>query len=359
MRILIVLGGTGGHIYPGLALGEKLRNRNNEVILVGRKGGIGERIAEESGFSFSQIVGEGLVRGFSLKVFNFLGKSIQGFFQSIQIFRSFKPDIVLGMGGYLAFPVVLAAKIFRISCAIHEQNVLPGLANRVLAKIVNRIMVSFKETERYFPYKKTFLTGNPVRQSILSCSRSEGLRKLNLVEGKKSILVFGGSQGAQSVNMAMVKALNFLTPVRKKIQIIHIVGIEQFSKIREEYEKRDYSTCVLPYLLHMEYAYSCSDLVISRSGASTVAEIIAKGLPSILIPYPYATRGHQKANAEFLSKRGACLFIEDSRLTGELLADTIIHLIDNEAELREMAENTKRLSIDDAATKMADLIEAM
>jgi len=359
MRILIVLGGTGGHIYPGLALGEKLRTRNNEVILVGRKGGIGERIAKESGFSFSQIVGEGLVRGFSLKVFNFLGKSIQGFFQSIQIFRSFKPDIVLGMGGYLAFPVVLAAKICGITCAIHEQNVLPGLANRVLAKIVNRIMVSFKETERYFPSKKTFLTGNPVRQSILNCPRSEGLRKLNLVDGKKNIMVFGGSQGARSINLAMVKALNFLDAVKKKIQIIHIVGVEQFSEIRDEYQKRNYSSCVLPYLLHMEYAYSCCDLVISRSGASSVAEIIAKGLPSILIPYPYATRGHQKANAEFLSKRRACLLIEDNRLTGELLADSIIHLIDNEAELREMAENTKSLSIDDAATRIANLIEAM
>ncbi len=359
MRILIVVGGTGGHIYPGLALGEKLRNRNNEVTLVGRKGGISERIAQESGFSFFQIVGEGLVRGFSLKVFRFLGKSIQGFFQSIHIFRSFGPDIVVGMGGYLSFPAVLAAKIFGITCAIHEQNVLPGLANRVLAKIVDRIMVGFKETERYFPSKKTFLTGSPVRQSILSCSRSEGLRKLNLVEGKKNILVFGGSQGARSINLAMVKALNFLTPVGKKIQIIHIVGIEQFLEIKEEYEKRDYSACVLPYLLHMEYAYGCCDLVISRSGASTVAEIIAKGLPSILIPYPYATAGHQKANAEFLSKKGACLLIEDNQLTGELLADIIIRLIDNESELRGMAENTRRLSIDDAATRMADLIESM
>ncbi|MFQ5866419.1 MAG: undecaprenyldiphospho-muramoylpentapeptide beta-N-acetylglucosaminyltransferase [bacterium] len=359
MRILIVLGGTGGHIYPGLALGEKLRKRNNEVILVGKKRGIGERIAQESGFSFFQIVGEGLVRGFSLKVIRFLGKFIQGFFQSIQIFRCFRPDIVVGMGGYLAFPVVLAAKISRITCAIHEQNVLPGLTNRILAKIVNIITVSFKETERYFPSKKTFLTGNPVRKSILSCARSEGVRKLNLVEGKKNLLVFGGSQGAHSINLATVKALNFLTPLRKKIQIIHIVGIEQFSEIREEYEKRDYSSCVLPYLLHMEYAYSCCDLVISRSGASTVAEIIAKGLPSILIPYPYATAGHQKTNAEFLSKRGACLLIEDDQLTGEILADIIIHLIDDQAELRGMADNTRRLSIDDAATRMADLIEAM
>jgi UDP-N-acetylglucosamine--N-acetylmuramyl-(pentapeptide) pyrophosphoryl-undecaprenol N-acetylglucosamine transferase len=359
MRILIALGGTGGHIYPGLALGEKLRNRNNEVILVGRKGGIGARIAKESGFPFFQIVGEGLVRGFSLKVFNFLGKSIQGFFQCIKIFRSFKPDIVLGMGGYLAFPVVVVAKISGITCAIHEQNVIPGLANIVLARIVDRIMVSFKETERYFPSKKTFLTGNPVRQAILSCHRSEGLQKLNLVEGKKTILVFGGSQGARSINLAMVEALNFLTPVKKKIQIIHIVGVEQFSEIKDEYQKRNYPSCVLPYLLHMEYAYSCSDLVISRSGASTVAEIIAQGLPSILIPYPYATRNHQKANAEFLFKRRACLLIEDNKLTGELLADTIIRLLDNEAELREIVENTKRLSTGDAATRIADLIAAM
>ena len=359
MRILIVLGGTGGHIYPGLALGEKLRNRNNEVILVGKKEGIGERIAREGGFSFLQIAGEGLVRRLSLKVFRFLGKSIQGFFQSIQMFRHFRPDRVVGMGGYLAFPAVLAAKVSRITCAIHEPNVLPGLANRVLARIVDKIMVSFKETERYFPSNKTFLTGSPVRQSILSCSRNEGLRKLNLVEGKKNILIFGGSQGSRSINLAVTKALNFLNPVRNKIQIIHIVGIVQFPEIREEYEKRDYLACVLPYLLHMEYAYSCCDLVICRSGASTVAEIIAKGLPSILIPYPYATAGHQKANAEFLSKRGACLLIEDSHLTGELVADTIIHLLDNEEELRGMAENTRRLSIDDAATRMAELIEAM
>jgi len=359
MQILIALGGTGGHIYPGLALGEKLRSRNNQVILVGKKGGIGERIARESGFSFFHIVGEGLVRKFSLKVFPFLAKLFQGFFQSMQIFRSFRPDVVVGIGGYLTFSLILAARISRISCAIHEPNVLPGLANRVLARIVDRIMVSFKETEKYFPPGKTFLTGSPVRQSILNYPRSEGLRKLDLVEGKKNILVFGGSQGARSINLAMVKALNFLNPLEKKIQIIHIVGIEQFSEIKEKYEKKNYSARVLPYLLHMEHAYSCCDLVISRSGASTIAEIIAKGLPSILIPYPYATGGHQKANANLLSKRGGCLLIEDSRLTGELLADVIIRLIEDEAELRRIAENTRRLSIDDAATKMADLIEAM
>lgn len=357
MRVLIALGGTGGHIYPGLALGEKLTKRNNEVILVGRKGGIGERIARESGFSFFQIVGEGLVRKFSLKVFRFLAKSLQGFFQSIQIFRSFRPDIVVGMGGYLAFPVVLAAKISRITCAIHEPNVVPGLANRVLARMVDRIMIGFRETEKYFPSEKTFITGSPVRQSILDCPRSEGLRRFDLVEGKKNILIFGGSQGARSINLAMVKALNFLNPLQKKIQIIHIVGIEQFAEMKKEYEKTDYVARVLPYLLHMEYAYSCCDLVISRSGASTVAEIITKGLPSILIPYPYATGGHQKANAEFLSKRGACLLIEDHQLTGELLGDVIIGLIEDEAELRGMAENTRRLSIEDAATEMADLIE--
>ncbi|MDH5661977.1 MAG: undecaprenyldiphospho-muramoylpentapeptide beta-N-acetylglucosaminyltransferase [Elusimicrobiota bacterium] len=359
MRILIVLGGTGGHIYPGLALGEKLRSRNNQIILVGKKGGIGERIARESRFPFFQIAGEGLVRKFSLKVFPFLAKFLQGFFQSIQIFRSFRPDIVVGMGGYLGFSPVLAARVSRITCTIHEPNVLPGLANRVLARIVDRIMVSFKETEKYFPSKNTFLTGSPVRQSILNCPRSEGLRKLDMVEGKKNILVFGGSQGARSINLAMVKALDFLDPLEKKIQIIHIVGVEQFPEIKEKYEKKNYPARVLPYLLDMEYAYSCCDLVISRSGASTVAEIIAKGLPSILIPYPYATSGHQKANAEFLSKRGGCLLIEDSQLTGELLADVIIRLIGDEAELRGMAKNTRRLSINDAATKMADLIEAM
>jgi len=358
MRILIVLGGTGGHIYPGIALGEKLRTRNNEVILVGRKGGIGERIAKESGFPFFQIAGEGLVRRFSTKVFRFLGKSIQGFFQSIQIFRFFRPDIVVGMGGYLGFPVILAAKISGISCAIHEPNVLPGLANRVLAKMADRIMVSFKDTERHFPSKKTFLTGSPVRQSILNCTRSEGLKRLNLLEGKKNILVFGGSQGARSINLAMVKALNFLDAVKKEIQVIHIVGVEQFSEIRVEYERKNYPSCVLPYLLHMEYAYSCCDLVISRSGASSIAEIIAEGLPSILIPYPYATAGHQKANAELLSKKGASLLIEDERLTGELLSDTIIRLINDEAELGRMAANARRLSVDNAATRMADLIEA-
>ncbi len=358
MRILIVLGGTGGHIYPGLALGEKLRIRNNQIILVGKKGGIGERIARESRFIFFPIAGEGLVRKFSLKVFPFLVRFLQGFFQSMRIFRSFRPDIVVGMGGYLGFAPVLAARISGITCAIHEPNVFPGLANRVLARIVDRIMISFRETEKYFPAKKTFLTGSPVRQAILNCPRSEALRNLDLVEGKKNILVFGGSQGARSINLAMARALDFLDPLDKKIQIIHIVGVEQFPEMKKKYEQKKYPARVLPYLLHMEYAYSCCDLVISRSGASTVAEIIAKGLPSILIPYPYATGGHQKANAEFLSKREGCLLIEDSQLTGELLADVIIRLIGDEAELRRIAENTRGVSIDDAAAKMADLFEA-
>ena len=358
MRVFVILGGTGGHIYPGLALGDELRKRNNEVILIGKKEGIGKRTAEESGFPFFHIAGEGLARKLSLRNLGFFRKSILGFFQSLKIFRHFRPDVVVGMGGYLSFPAVLAAKISRIPCMIHEINVTPGLANRVLARIADRVMVSFEETREYFPSNNTFLTGSPVRQSILSCSRSEGLRKLNLVEGKRNILIFGGSHGAYSINLAMVKALNFLNPVKNKIQIIHIAGIEQFSKIREEYEKKDYAICVLPYLLHMEYAYSCSDLVICRSGASTVSEIVAKGLPSILVPYPYATGGHQKANAEFLSRRGASLLIEDHHLTPELLADTIIRLLDKKTELKSMAENARRLSFGDGAARIADLIES-
>jgi len=359
MRILIVLGGTGGHIYPGIALGEKLRNRNNEVILVGRKGKFAERIARESGFSLFQIVGEGLVRRISLRIFAVLLKAINGLFQSIHILRNFRPDIVVGMGGYLSFPILMAAKVSKIKCVIHEQNVIPGLANKILSKIVDRIMVGFEETEKYFPPRKTFITGSPVRESILTCPRNDGLRKLNLADGRKNILVFGGSQGARSINLAMLKAVDFLEPMGKKIQIIHLTGVDQFSEIKEEYEKKNYPACVLPYLIHMEYAYSCSDLVISRSGASTVAEIISKALPSILIPYPYATASHQKANAEFLSKRGACILIEDNRLTGELLADTIISLLENEARLREMAENMIRIRAADVGDRMANLIEAM
>ena len=343
MKIVIAMGGTGGHIYPGMVLADQLIEKGNEVIIISRQGGIGQNILKEKKYNVINITGQGLKRKLSFALIVFLLKLKIGFLQSIALMIKLKPDVVIGMGGYLTPPVVLAAKVCGIPCIVHEQNVLPGLSVRLLSGIADKVAVSFEETKAYLKTKNVVVTGNFVRQSIYECSREEGMKQLELSGSLITVLVFGGSQGASTINYSMVEALKYLTPVRGGLQIIHITGLGQFSKIQEEYRKYDYNYKIFPYLHTMEYAYACADLVISRSGATTVSEIIARKLPSILIPYPHATANHQLLNAKVISDKGGGEILKDEELNGEILADKIIKILKDKKELQTMKTNMEKI----------------
>ena len=359
IHALIVLGSTGGHIYPGLVLGEELRSRGEDAVFIVADREIARDIVKKSGFRFSVMAGEGLKRKFSPALGRFVLKFAKGIFQSLAIIIKERPRVVVGMGGYLTPQVVLSARLMGLPVVIHEQNVMPGLANRMLARIATRIAVSFSATAEYFPSRKVVFTGNPVRKEILACSREEGTENLNLDKNRKNILIFGGSQGSSSINFAMVSALEFLTPLKDKVQFIHITGIKQFSSLMEAYRKQGYGACVLPYLHRMEYAYAASDLVISRSGATTLAELVARNLPSVLIPYPHATEDHQTVNADLLVREGAAVIIPDKDLTGERLADVLLSLFRQAGELDWMKEKAGALYSDNSAGRFADVIESV
>lgn len=351
MRVIIVCAGTGGHIYPGIAVGEELQRCGDTVLFVGRGRGLERKVFPARGFNSRGIFATGLERAFSLKLFYLPGKLLAGFIQSLLVIEEFKPDWVMGTGGYVCGPLIMAARIAGIPTLIHEENVIPGLTNKILSYFVDRITISFPETAHYFPSHKTTFVGNPVRQEILNLIRSSALDR-----DRFTILILGGSLGAHRINLKVLEALEYLEAVKGQIQFFHLTGTNDFDPVKTTYFEKGFKAKVLPYLEAMEAAYKVSDLVICRAGASTISEITALGLPAILIPYPDATGGHQLVNAGWLVRKGAARAILDAELSGEKLAREVLDLFDHPDRLRGLSSGSKRLAHPGAAKEIANLI---
>lgn len=368
MKILITGGGTGGHIYPALAVARSLEAKGWEILYLGSKGGLeGELVPNEEGLKYQEIDVSPLPRKISIKLISSVLKTSKGFIQAYRIIKKIKPDIVLGTGGFVAGPVVLAATTQKIPSLIHEQNVYPGFTNKLLARRVDMIALNFTAAKDFFSSNikaKYRHTGNPIRKVILNTDRRTGLLNLNLESKRTTILVFGGSQGSMSINKSMVdvyqhfKNSNF-------IQIIQITGQKNYQKVINEVKNsgiqlKNYSHFkILPYLNQMEYAYAVADLIIYRAGATGIAEITAKGIPAILIPYPYAAENHQEYNARNLEKNGAAEVILDNDLSGPVLINMIEDLLKNRKKLSTMSNNSKKLGKPEATDNLVKLIEDM
>jgi len=356
LRVVISGGGTGGHIYPGIALAKALLQLKPEmkILFIGGKGQRESRIIPDSGFDFAPILVQGLPRKLSLKWIKFFIKVPAGFFKSLVILSRFKPDVVIGTGGYVCGPVILAAWILRKLTAIQEQNTVPGITNRILGRLVGEIYVPFEEAVKFFPQEKTRITGNPVRSEIATTPDSR--EKLGLDKNKLTISFLGGSQGARSINVAAIDALKLLSEFTSEIQIIHQTGESDFSMVKEAYDKSPFKAIVQPFYPKIEEVYAATDLAVCRSGAMTLAEITARGLPAILVPYPYAASDEQTFNAKALENKGAAIMIKDSKLTGEFLANTITSLIKDKNRLSNMANKSKSLGKPDAAQEIAQSV---
>jgi len=344
-NIAIAAGGSGGHIFPGIAIAQTFSIKNlGNIIFVGRKDSIEEKIIKENGFPFYGITAAGFVgKDFFTRIKSIL-LILKGIKQSLKILHEQKIHLVLGTGSYVSVPVVLAAKKLSIPVILQEQNVIPGKANRFLARFAEKICLSYPESKKYFPEKKCFITGNPVRKEILNLKK----------ETNKTIkiLILGGSQGARAINEAFCAAWPYLK--EKEIQFIHQTGEKDFLWVREFYEKNNIPGKVFPFLKDMAWAYAQANLVISRAGATTLAEITLIGLPSILIPYPWAI-GHQLYNAKVLEKAGAAVVIPQEELTGKRLAETILDLIKNNQCLKKMTTAALNLGKPEAAEKIVAL----
>ena len=356
MRVVIAAGGTGGHIYPGIAVAQEIRRRdpNSQVHFVGTARGLETRLVPQAGFELSLIESAGLKNvslGARVKGVAVLPRS---FLSTRKLLRQFRPDVVVGAGGYVSGPVVLTAAMLGVPTLVMESNALPGLTNRVLARFVDRAAVSFEQALPYFRGKAK-VTGNPVRREFFEIPAKQR------EPGKFSLLVFGGSQGARAINEAMVAALPKLKTIPIDLRIKHQTGPADFEKIKAAYVAAgwDERADVRSYIDNMMADFAEADLVLCRAGATTTAELIAAGKASIMVPFPFAADDHQRKNAEALAAAGAARMILQQDASGDRLATEIEKLIDSPTDLTRMEDASRKLAHGDAAVTAVDMIEAL
>lgn len=366
MRFVVAGGGTGGHIYPALAIARGLKNRypGAEILYVGTSGGMESEIVPKEGFPFRGIEAAGLERKLSPRNLQVIWKAWLGLRQAGKIIRSWNPDAVIGTGGYVCGPVILAAAFKRIPTLIHEQNALPGITNRILSRFAGRVAVTFAASAKYFSrQEKVRLTGLPVRPEILLSDRSAGLNKLGFDEGRFFLFSFGGSRGARTINKAMVEVIKSFAE-DPRLNILHATGTAGYEEFVKDCAAvgidpaRVRNLRVVPYIYNMQDALA-ADLVISRAGAATLAELTALGIPSILIPYPYAAENHQEFNARALEKEGAAIVVLDRQLNGALLCGKIEELLGDRGKLSAMSAASKKIGRKSALEDIMECVDEL
>ncbi len=357
LRVVIAGGGTGGHLFPGIAIAQEFlaKNAKNNVLFVGTGKPFEISILSETGFAHKRITAEGFKgRGVWHQLVSIL-KVPKGVIESMLILKGFKPHIVIGVGGYSAGPVAMGAWLLGIKIVLHEQNILPGITNRILSRFADRICVSFAETIMGVTPKKIRLTGNPVRKEIVQCA--ETLKNTNIKASKKekkfTILILGGSQGAHSINMALLEALEHLEN-RENIFFVHQTGAQDETQVKQSYDKNGIENDTRAFFKDMARQYQNADLIICRAGATTVAEIKAIGKGVIFIPFPFAADNHQVFNARSLEKAGAAEMIFEKDLSGKVLAERINYYVQRPETLQLMALRSRALGRVDAASMIVD-----
>ncbi|HIE65056.1 MAG: undecaprenyldiphospho-muramoylpentapeptide beta-N-acetylglucosaminyltransferase [Nitrospira sp.] len=351
MKVVIAGGGTGGHLYPGIALAETFKRlqENMSILFIGTAQGIGPKVLSEKGFMFEVIRAKGLVGKGWVSRIKSIGLIPVGLIQSMLILRKFSPQLVIGIGGYAAGPILLAAILLRIKRVILEPNRIPGLANKLVAPYVDMAFVAFDELRETLGAKEVRSLGVPVRPEIVRASSSPEV----LTSGKDPLvlLILGGSQGAHSINQAMVDALPYLEKLKDRLFIIHQTGKLDWEETRSDYTKTGFSSRVEPFIDDMAETYAKADLVLSRAGAGTLSELAAIGKPSLLVPFPFAG-GHQEKNAEAFASAGASEMILDRMLSGQGLAERIEPLLLDSEKRKKMGEAARRRGHPDSAEKI-------
>ncbi len=356
-RLLIAGGGTGGHLFPGIAIAREFmaRNAQNAVLFVSTGNPFERKTLSRAGFPLETVSVAGIKgRGIWQKLKS-LALIPLGIVQSGWIIKSFKPDLVLGVGSYAAGPVVLSAWMAGIPVVLHEQNILPGITNRALARFARRIYVSFDNTASRFDTAKVRLTGNPVRREILSPAAAEDRED----DGRPdrvpvlSILIVGGSQGAHAINMAVVAALPLIRQ-KERLRVVHQTGAADEDHVRAAYAAQGVNAVVGAFFDDMDRRYRQADLIICRAGATTVAEITAVGKAALFIPFPFAADDHQRLNAEALAAQGAAEMIEEKHLAAADLAQRIDRFANDRTALDRMADQARKLGRPEAARLIVD-----
>jgi len=371
MRVIIAAGGTGGHLYPGVALAREFERQvpGSETIFVGTTRGLETKVVPREGFELITIAARGVMGKGMGGALQGLAVVPLGVAQCLAVCRQRRPDLAIGIGGYTSPPLILAAFLLGIKRVIVEPNVYPGVANRALAPAANLVFVSFADTASYFGSAKTRIVGTPIRREFLHAPILSGGGPSTRQAGYPAppeptagsetrgftVLVLGGSQGARSINRAMVAALPGLAAAHPGLRVIHQTGEQDCEEVAAAYRAigaGGVSAEVVPFLYDMPSAFRQADLIVGRSGATTVAEITACGKPAVLIPFPHAVHGHQERNARVLERAGAAQVIVDARLSGDMLAGAIAALLARPDRLQEMGRRSKTLGQADAAQQV-------
>ncbi|MEP6955781.1 MAG: undecaprenyldiphospho-muramoylpentapeptide beta-N-acetylglucosaminyltransferase [Chthoniobacterales bacterium] len=356
MNAVIACGGTGGHLFPGLAVAEVLRARGHEVLLfISEKEIDSVAVSQHPEFRFEKLPTIGLPSPFSPAIVRFLQRFHESLSRCRQIYRSFQPNVVLGMGGFTSTAPIMAGRMSKLPTFIHESNAIPGKANRLTARMVRAVLLGFQECAPFFPKAQTEVTGTPIRAGLQRLDRAEARRKLGLQEDLRTLLVMGGSQGASGINRAIIQALPALHD--QPVQVIHLTGARDERLAADNYQRANIPAYVAAFHHAMEEVYSAADLAIARSGAASLSELAVFGLPSILIPFPYAADDHQTRNADIFAKHEAACLVREADLSEDVLARKIRELISDPVKLQRMAENSARLAPKNAAALVVDTME--
>ena len=355
MRIVFSGGGTGGHVYPAIAIADAVRDikPEAEILFIGANGKLEMEKVPQAGYKIEGLNISGFHRKFTLRNLSFPFKLIASLWKARSILKRFKPDLAIGVGGYASGPTLEMASRMGVPCLIQEQNSFPGKTNRILAKKVQKICVAYDNMEKYFPSEKLVKTGNPIRKVFFeNVNIEQSKRNYKLEQNKKTVLLFGGSLGAKSLNVAVAESFELLKS-RKDIQLIWQAGKLYYDTFRESETALLPNVKILPYLEKMEEAYAAADIVISRAGAITISELAAIGKAAVLVPSPNVAEDHQTMNAKALSSVGAAILVED-RVINERLFQVAFELIDNLDKVKLLETKIKSLGILDADKRIAE-----
>lgn len=363
MKIIVSGGGTGGHIYPALTLIDAIKSKrpDAEFLYVGTEKGLEADIVPKAGVNFTALKLEGgLERRFTLANISRAANAVWSIKRASDIVKDFKPNAVIGTGGYVCGPILLAASLMKVPTLIQEQNAVAGVTNKILSKFVDKIAVGTRDALKNFPAAKTTYTGNPIRAAVLEAKREDGLKEFNFTPDKPIVLISGGSRGARSINDAMIDVLKAAAD-KNSAQFLHVTGKGEFDSVTKKLRDagltlEEPNIRVVPYLYNMPRAMAMADLAIFRAGATGLAELTARGVPSILVPYPFAAENHQEFNARALVEAGAARMILNRDLTAEILSATLDELLSSPETLKQMAAASLALGKPHAADEIADLI---
>lgn len=361
MKVLVSGGGTGGHIYPAISIIHYIKKKHPdaEFLYIGTEKGLESKLVPNDGIPFKTIEIQGFYRSLTLKNFKTVYLFLSSIKQAKRYIKEFKPDIVIGTGGYVCGSVVYAASKLKVPTIIHEQNSVAGMTNKFLSKYVDKVGICFSDAAEYFPKEKVVMVGNPRAQEVAMIEKKDVLENYHLTSDKPTIVIFGGSRGAQTINDAMKEALPLFA--NKPYQILYASGniyYDEFNDQKELINSLDNVT-VVPYIDNMIDVLNNVEALVGRAGATSMAEITALGLPSILIPSPNVTDDHQTKNAKSLVDKHAALMIKDSELTGEILVKEIDKLMLNDDYRKEMAISSKEQGIPDAMDRLYQLIQEL